>query len=147
MQRLTPEEEVQYLKELTRDPAIEKVFTTLSDSYGTLQVRSQLLLGLVTICLTITGFSGLKIAASGTAAMICIFFGIINVLMSAILLVLGPLRIQWMTKSKASTPEASLIHLIKRRDRRTKLYHLATLFIVFGITGYVLSLAFYLLSS
>jgi len=144
MKRLKPEVELQYLKDLTGDPVTEKCFLSLSDSFNTLQVRSQLLLGLVTICLTITGFSGLKIAASGTAAMVCIFFGIINVLITAILLVLGPLRIQWMTKYKGDSVDATLIALLKRRDHRTRLYHLATLFIVFGISGYVLSLAFYL---
>ena len=147
MTELNPGDEIAFLRELHADPIAERSYAMLRESFNVLQARSQMLLGLVTICLTITGFSGIKIAESCLAAKISIFCGVLSTLITALLLVIGPLNLRWLTKYKIGNVEDTLIDLIGRRDQRTKLYHRASLCLIFGVGGYTLSLAFYLLSA
>lgn len=142
--RLTPEEELQYLYEIHGEGEHAKLFEILIRSFDVLQNRAQLLLSLITICLTITGFSGPDIAASSYASKISIAFGLGFVLMSALVLFMGPLQLRWGTRRKADTIGASLIALIQRRNQRTAWYHLAVVLLVIGLTGYVGSVLGYL---
>lgn len=145
MEHLNADDEVAFLRELHRDPEAEKVLTTLRGAYAVLQTRSQMLLGLATICLTITGFSGPQIAASGVAARSFIVLGVGSVLVTALLLVAGPLQVRWMTQRRGASMDATLAELVRRRNVKTRLYHLATGFLVVGFTAYVLALATYLI--
>ena len=146
MQKLDPGKEIAFIRELNEDPIAEKTYSMLRDSFNVLQARSQMLLGLVTICLTITGFSGIKIAESCLPAKISIFVGVFSTLLTALLLVSGPLNLQWLTKYRAATLDETFQELIRRRDQRTKIYHRASACLILGVGGYTLSLAFYLLS-
>ena len=146
MTELKPGDEISFLRELHADPIAEKSYAMLRESFNVLQARSQMLLGLVTICLTITGFSGIKIAESCTAAKVSIFVGVFSTLLTALLLVSGPLNLQWLTKYRANSIDETLRELICRRDQRTKVYHRASACLILGVGGYTLSLAFYLLS-
>jgi hypothetical protein len=145
MRRLRPTEELEMLREIVRDDELSRIVENLRGSFQVLQTRAQLLLGLVTICLTITGFSGPRIAESGRAASAAIFIGVVSVLATAIVLVLGPLNLRWMTRYRGETVDDTLVDLIRRRNRRTGLYRAGTVLLVVGLTGYVLSLGFYLL--
>jgi hypothetical protein len=147
MQKLDTKNELNFLKELHADPQLEKTYAVLRESFNVLQTRSQMLIGLVTICLTITGFSGIKIAESCLAAKISIFLGIISTLLTTLLLVSGPLNLQWLSQYRADTIEATLQELIHRRDKRTKTYHHASICLIIGLAAYTMSLAFYLLLS
>ncbi len=69
--------------------------------------RLWVLLGLVTISLTITGFSGPKIAASSTFSKISISYGLVFILVSAVLMLMGPLQLRWGTTA-ARTRSATL---------------------------------------
>ena len=147
MRKLKPEEEIDFIGELQLDPKLEKAYTVLRGHFSVLQVRSQMLIGLVTICLTITGFSGIRIADSGMAAKLCIFVGICSTLLTALLLISGPLNLQWLTQYRGESNEATLAELFRRRDQRTKVYQMASLCLVIGLGGYTMSMAFYLLLS
>lgn len=145
MKKLTPEEELRFLKEIHGQRGAAGIFDWLRDAFAVLQTRAQMLLGLVTICLTITGFSGPKVAESGPLSRFFVFFGVISVLVSALLLLCGPLQIRWMSQYGAGSMDDTLLQLIRRRDRRTVLYHLAVAWLLAGLTGYVLSFAAFLL--
>lgn len=145
MQKLCPAEEVQFYQEIYGSQNFEKLFGTLRDSFNVLQVRSQVLLSLITICLTITGFSGHRIASSGFLPRIFVSVGVSSVLISALILICGPLQIRWMTQFKAKNLEATVLELIRRRNLRTRKYHWAVLALLIGLTGYVLSLVGFLL--
>jgi len=142
--RQTPEEELSYLLEIHGSDNYSKVFDVLVKQFDVLQSRAQLLLGLVTICLTITGFSGPKIAESSLFSKISIVYGLVFVLVSAVMALLGPLQLRWGTRRCADTLHDSLLLLIDRRNSRTKKYHLASAFLVLGLTGYVGSVIGYL---
>ena len=141
----TPEEDLAYLLEIHGEENFSKVFDVLVKQFDVLQSRAQLLLGLVTISLTITGFSGPKIAASSLFSKISISYGLAFILISAVLILMGPLQLRWGTRRCKDTIRDSLVHLIVRRNERTRKYHLASLFLIVGLSGYVGSVLGYML--
>ncbi len=146
MKKLTPEEELRFLKEIHGQNGVPPIFDWLRDAFAVLQTRAQMLLGLITICLTITGFSGPKMAESGALSRVFVFLGVISVLASALVLLCGPLQIRWMTRYREEQMDATFVFLIRRRNLRTRLYHLAVACLLVGLTGYVLSFAAFLLA-
>ena len=145
LKRLTPEEEVEFLKEIHGDD-MPQLFNVIKEGFVLLQTRSQMLLGLATICLTITGFSGPRMAQSNSVSRFFIGFGLFFVLMAIIAVVAGPLRLRWMTEWKAGDIQQTLVENIVRRNSKTLLYRIATFLLLTGLAGYLLSLVFYLLS-
>ena len=134
--KLTPEQELDYLKEIYGENR-EKILAGITGAYDVLQQRSSLLLSLVAVVLTITGFSGPTIAASGRFSKICIGYGLTFVLIAAVLILAGPLQLRWATQWRSETLDASLIALIRRRNARTDKYHIAFALLCLGLTGYV----------
>lgn len=141
--RLSPAEELEFLKEIHGGDAA-KIFCYLRDTFALLQTRSQMLLGLATICLTITGFSGPRMAASNPFSRIFIGVGLAFVLASIVAIVAGPLGLRWMTEWRAGSVDETLVENIIRRGVKTRLYRIATALLLTGLTGYLLSLIFYL---
>lgn len=134
--KLSPAEELAYLREIYGNSP-EKILAWITGAYDILQARSSLLLSLVAVVLTITGFSGPTIAASGTFSKICIGYGLSFVLIASILILAGPLQLRWATQWKGDNLDDSLINLIRRRNARTRKYHVAFGFLVMGLLGYV----------
>ena len=143
MKHLSPKEELEFLKEI-HSGDVAQVFCYLRESFALLQTRSQMLLGLATICMTITGFSGPRMAASNPYSRWFIGAGLFFVLLSVVCIVMGPLRLRWMTAWKADDMDRTVIGHLERRDLKTRLYKVATVFLLAGLTGYLVSLVFYL---
>lgn len=142
-QKLEPEAELAYLRELHGNNP-DRVLGAITNAYDVLQARASLLLSLIAVVLTITGFSGPTIAASSALSRFCIGYGLLFVLISAILTLAGPLQLRWATQWRAETIDASLISLIQRRNARTRKYHTAFFFLAIGLSGYVGSVIGYL---
>ncbi|NOQ95020.1 MAG: hypothetical protein GQ555_00205 [Desulfobacterales bacterium] len=142
---LTSAEELEYLKTIYGENQAEKLFALLTDSFNVIQNRAQMLLSLITITLTITGFSGAKIAESSLFARLSIAFGLGFVLLSALILMAGPLRLNWCTRSRSKSLDQSLIKLIEQRNFRTERYHQASVALVIGLIGYVTSVISFLI--
>jgi hypothetical protein len=143
---LTPEEELAYLKEIYGEKQPDRLIEILTDAFNVLQNRAQMLLSLITITLTITGFSGPGIARSSIIAMAAIAFGLLFVLISALILMAGPLRLNWCTRTREGSMDASLIRLIVQRNQRTDRYHAASVTLVIGLVGYVSSVIVFLVT-
>ncbi len=141
---LAPKEELEYLKEVHGEDR-SKLFSVLIGHFEVLQNRAQMLLSLIAICLTITGFSGPQIAQSGPAARTLLAIGLSFVLGAALILVMGPLQLRWGTQRRADTVDNSLVALIERRNTRTRKYHVASVVLVIGLAGYMGSLLTYML--
>ena len=144
MKKLNTTDELEYLKLLAATPEYTSLLTTLKDTFNIIYARSQVVLSLTTICLTITGFSGPRIAAASQYAKFFIIFGLSFVLLSTLVLFMGPLHIQWITRYKAETIEETLVKLIRRRNIRTIKYRVAIMFLGIGLTGYVIALIAFL---
>ena len=145
-EQLSPAEELKFLKEIYGEERVDQKFDVLTDSFNVLQNRAQMLLSLITITLTITGFSGPAIAASSTLARFAIALGLVLVLLSAFILMVGPLRLNWCTRSRADSVDQTLIVLIMQRNQRTRRYHLASITLVVGLIGYVTSVISFLIA-
>ncbi len=63
---------------------------------------------------------------------------------SIVAIVVGPLRLRWMTAWRAGSMEDTLVAHLVRRGVKTRLYRAATVMLLTGLSGYLLSLLFYL---
>ena len=123
---------------------LTSVLTMLSSQFQVIQSRSQMLLTLSTLALTITGFSGPRIAASGVIARWCMTAGLVFVLLGTILLLIQTLSLRWVTQFRSESPHATVEAIINYRNQKTRAYGLSMLVIVVGLTFYVTSVMFYL---
>ena len=115
--------------------------------FDVIQARSQLLLTLSTLALTITGFSGPKIAQTNLFARYSMAVGIVFVLFSVVILLLGGLRIRWTTQFLGDDPLETLERIIRYRNLKTRLYFIELSLLVIGLSAYVASVVTYLLYS
>lgn len=144
MRILAPPEEADRLLSW-HDGELAACLTDLNLQFQVLQTRSQLLLTLATLTLTITGFSGPKIAQTNALARYSIALGLVFVLISTILVLIGTLRIQWMTQVEAETPRATLVAILTYRNQKSALYRVELLLLVIGLACYVTSVVTYLI--
>lgn len=142
---LSPEEEIKLLKNIYTDADDSVIYQYLINCYNIIQNRSQIILSLATICLTITGFSGAKIASSSSFSMICIAIGLALVLLSIVIVLSGPLQLKWVTQIYLKDIDNTMIELIKTRNKKTRLYHLAMFMLGIGLSFYVLSVILFLI--
>jgi hypothetical protein len=144
MRQLSLQEEVENLRRIYVSE--REILGRLTDSFTVIQSRAQLLLSLIALCLTITGFSGPKIAAAHDFSRYAIVFGLFFVLLSALLLLSGPLQLRWVTQYQAKTGDETISCLLQRRNSRSRRYHLASLSLIVGLSGYVGSVICFLLN-
>jgi hypothetical protein len=117
---------------------------TLADQFTVLQTRTQLLLTLATLTLTITGFSGPLIAKSGAGPRWCLVAGLVLVLVAVVMLLLGTLRIRWLTQFDGADPRATLVAAIAWRDAKTRHYLAQLGVLVAGLSAYVGAVVWFL---
>lgn len=139
-----PGEEADYLLELY-EGKLSSCLEFLKQHFNVIQARSQLLLTICTLALTITGFSGPKIAQTNLVARYSMVLGITFVLAAMVILLLGGLRIRWVTQMIGDTPRATLSAIIEYRNRKTRLYFVELSLLVIGLSSYVSSVVTYLL--
>ena len=127
------------------DGKLAPCLATLSTQFTVIQTRSQLLLTLATITLTITGFSGPKIAASGLLARGLLACGLVVVLAGVVMLLLS-LKIHWLPQFIDGDPISSLERMITYRNRKTALYTAELTVMVVGLACYVAAVVAYLIT-
>jgi hypothetical protein len=141
---LEPEQEADALLAM-HEQRLAPSLAVVTGQFTVIQGRSQLLLTLATITLTITGFSGPRIAASGAAARWLMGGGLLLVL-AGVLVLLAGLRIRWSTQFAGATPREVLAATIRYRNRKTRGYLLHMLLIGAGIALYVGAVIAYLVA-
>lgn len=139
-----PEEEADYLLELY-DGRLASCIEFIKQHFNVIQARSQLLLTICTLALTITGFSGPKIAQTNLLARYSMVCGIVFVLAAMILLIVGGLRIRWVTQMVGEDARSTLTGILAYRNRKTCLYLVEVFLLVVGLSSYVCSVITYLL--
>jgi hypothetical protein len=146
IENYSPTDELEHIKEIYGKESDDRIYKLLTETFNVLQNRSQMLLSLITITLTISGFSGPQIVQSSFLSRISITFGLVFVLLSALVLMTGPLQLKWSTQIKTPNVQQSLITLIEVRNFRTRRYHLAAICLIIGLIGYVTSLVSFLMT-
>ena len=141
---INPDEEAAYLLGLY-DGKLSSCLEFLKQHFNVIQARSQLLLTICTLALTITGFSGPQIVQTNLFARYTMVLGIVFVLATMVTLLLGGLRIRWVTQMVADTPQETLSSIILYRNRKARLYFVELSLLVIGLTSYVASVVTFLL--
>jgi hypothetical protein len=124
--------------------ALGKAMERITWQFTTIQSRSQLLLTLATITLTITGFSGAKIASSGVFARWGLGLGLSLVLISVILLLCN-LRIRWLSHFLTGDAECDVAAMMRHRNAKTRWYTLQIALLGAGLCCYVSAIIAYLI--
>jgi hypothetical protein len=120
----------------------------LMAQFNVLQTRSQVLLTVSTLALTITGFSGPRIAQSGDFPRLAMAGGLVCVLASMLLILGGSLRIRWVTQFRAPPgggDEALVAQVVCHRDRKTRLFFVELCLLLGGLAAYVAAVVSYFL--
>ncbi len=119
---------------------ISKAKEILGQQLNVLQSRAQVLMSLASVVLTITGFSGSRIAGTNLFSKICVVTGLAIVLLSAIWIWMKVLYIRWLTGELGPDPIEMLSEIIKRRNKKTRAYMIGGLILCIGLVIY--SIAF-----
>lgn len=145
---LAPTAEAQRLLAGHPDPgspaALAAAMAVMTAQFAVLQQRSQLLLTLGTLVLTITGFSGPKIVDESALARLCMPIGIVLVLAAMVIILLSSLRIRWVTQFTGSDAQDTLVRIIRYRNTKTTFYRAELFLLVVGMIFYVLSVVAYM---
>jgi hypothetical protein len=132
---LTPEQEIAFMRTELKLETPVLLLDRIVGHFTILQTRSGLLLSLVTICLTISGFSGHRIAAAGLLPACLLALGLFLVVLCAAVLFSGPLQLRWATRHACEGGlDATLIAMLELRNFRTRRYRLATVVLFSGLT-------------
>jgi hypothetical protein len=119
----------------------------LERQLGVLVLRSQVLLSLCGIVITVTGFSGRAIAQTSFSARLCISLGIFVVLASAATAIVGVLRVKWLTQVAADEPLETLVNGIHIREQKSRYLAVSQVLFVTGFALYCAAIAQLLMAS
>jgi len=104
-------------------------------------LRTQVLLSLSGIVITVTGFSGRQIAETSDLARWCIAGGILVVLAAALVAIGGVLRLRWLTQVIADTPAETVARGVALRDAKARSLGFAMVLFGVGFSLYCVAIA------
>lgn len=139
----TPEAEARQLLAVQGTRGLQGAIEVLMQQFNVLQTRAQIMLTITTLALTITGFSGPKIAASGVFARTAMVVGILSTLASTLMILGGSLRIRWVTQFQGDNELDLVARVMRYRNRKTRLFFTEICFLVVGLAFYVASVVAY----
>lgn len=122
-----------------------RAFELVERQLGILVLRTQVLLSLSGIVITVTGFSGAAIARSGPPGGVLIVAGLLTVLASASVLVIGVLRVTWLSQEIQDDPRETIARGIALRDRKARSLGAASILFSLGFALYCAAIAHLLL--
>jgi hypothetical protein len=124
-----------------------KAFDIVERQLAVLVLRTQVMLSLSGIVITVTGFSGRAIAQTSMLARGSITAGILIVLAAAAAAIWGVLRVSWLTQSLDEDALQMLVNAIGLRDVKARYLRLSLLLFVLGFTLYCVAIAQLLLAT
>ncbi len=142
----THDEETDHLLQLYRGD-VAAIMGMLNSQLAILAARSQTLLSLAGITITVTGFSGASIAHAGKLAAVLLCSGLALVMVSAAFAIAGILMVEWITKTRPLELRDAVRLALRVRDAKTWRYRVSTGFLVVGLSLYVASVSVLLLKN
>lgn len=116
-------------------------YDLLERQLAVLVLRTQVLLSLSGIVITVTGFSGRAIAQSGVAARVSITVGILIVLAAALTAIGGVLRLRWLSQILGDDVATTLERGLALRDLKSRWLAAAMILFGLGFAAYCLAIA------
>lgn len=142
----TPLEEATRILALAEGSGL-RAFEMLERQLSVLVLRTQVMLSLSGIVITVTGFSGRAIAETSELARLSISTGILVVLAAAVVAISGVLRLHWLTQTIGDDILKMLVTGIAIRDRKSRLLRVSLLLFVVGVSLYCFAIAQLLLAA
>lgn len=122
-----------------------EIYKMFENQFQVLYQRSQTLLSLAGIVITVTGFSGRIIAQTSFLSRIFIVAGLFFVLLAGMLAIWGIIRIRFISQWYEEDTQAFIYHLLKNRNRKAHYFLLSLISLIFGFSLYVVSISMMLL--
>lgn len=139
-------EEVKRILVLTGgDPG--KAYELVQSQFSVLVLRTQVMLSLSGIVITVTGFSGRTIAQTSELARALVAAGILIVLAAAVVAIGGVLRLRWLTQEVGDDFQQTLEKMLAIRDRKSRFLSAALGIFVVGFSCYCVAIALMLLAT
>lgn len=139
-------DEVKRILSLTRgDPG--KAYELVQSQLNVLVLRTQVMLSLSGIVITVTGFSGRTIAQTSEVARNLVASGILIVLGAAGFAIGGVLRLKWLTQEISDDTEATLTRMLEMRDQKARYLNTALLLFMVGFACYCVAIALMLVAT
>lgn len=110
-------------------------------------LRTQVLLSLSGILVSVTGFSGRYIAATSYSAKVFVVTGVVLVLASATAAIAGVLRLKWLSRAVVDDTEESLRNMLQLRDHKQFFLNVASWIFIVGFACYCIAIAEMLISA
>lgn len=133
-------DEARRIVRLCRDDGL-RAFEIVQGQLGVLVLRTQVMLSLSGIVITVTGFSGRAIAATSAIARACIVTGLFTVLLAAAVAVAGVLRLKWLTQTLKDDLHATIERGLEIRNKKARFLSAALTLFIIGFTLYCLAVA------
>ncbi len=140
------------LQEATRILALAegngyRAFEVIERQLSVLVLRTQVMLSLSGIVITVTGFSGRAIAQTSDLARISISAGILVVLAAAVVAITGVLRLHWLTQELGPDLLSTLVRGLAIRDAKSRSLRRSLLLFTVGVSLYCFAIAQLLLAA
>jgi hypothetical protein len=139
-------DEVKRIMALTRGDPV-KAYELVQAQLSVLVLRTQVMLSLSGIVITVTGFSGRTIAQTSELARNLVASGILVVLGAAGVAIGGVLRLKWLTQQLTDDTEQTLVRMLDMRDQKSRYLNAALLLFMVGFACYCVAIALMLLAT
>jgi hypothetical protein len=139
-------DEVKRIMALTRGDPV-KALELVQSQLSVLVLRTQVMLSLSGIVITVTGFSGRTIAQTSELARNLVASGIVIVLGAAVVAIGGVLRLRWLTQELSDDTEQMLTRMLEMRDQKSRYLNAALLTFMVGFACYCVAIALMLLAT
>lgn len=136
----TRSEEIDRILKLTGADT-ERAFGLVERQLSVLVLRTQVMLSLSGIVITVTGFSGKAIAQTNELARTLVSAGILIVLAAAATAIGGVLRLKWLTQELGEDLRQTLDRMLRVRDEKSKFLSAALVLFIVGFSCYCVAIA------
>lgn len=133
-------DEVKRIMTLTRGDPV-KAYELIQQQLSVLVLRTQVMLSLSGIVITVTGFSGRTIAQTSELARNLVATGIMVVLGAAGVAIGGVLRLKWLTQEMTDDTEQTLDRMLDMRDQKARYLNASLLIFMVGFACYCIAIA------
>jgi hypothetical protein len=115
----------------------EALLTLLAHQLAVVKTEAQVLTGLCSLAVTVTGFSGAHMIRSGSAAAWCMVLGIAFVLAGATLCLRVLTWLRWVTQDLQDDLGETARVVLQRRNRQQRSVRLAGTLVICGLALYL----------
>ena len=124
-----------------------RAYEIVNQQMSVIVLRTQVMLSLSGIVVTVTGFSGRAIAETSVAARTSIAAGILVVLASAAVAIWGALRLSWLTQHLDGDALVMLTRAIDIREKKSRYLRASLVLFIIGFALYCIAIAQLLLAA